>query len=267
MERKKANKTSKQEKKRYIIPNLKKAFELLELMSESPNGITFPQMLEKISCNKTSLFRILMTLEDIDYARKNESSDAYSVSKKILNLAYASICDANVLSESMDIIRNVRDTTAETTMFGVLLDDECVMLEQEQGLHPFNFTGKLGMKSPLHSSAPGKALLAFLPKNESSAILDRIKLTKNAANTITNRSILEEELSKIAKQGYSSDESEAVDGVNCVAAPVFNLHGYPVAVLWITGPSNRVLAKEFSAIGKQIKDAAMTISGRLGFKK
>ena len=265
MEKKKPAKSKKNDRKRYIIPNLKKAFELLEMLSESPDGITFPQMLEKMACNKTSLFRILMTIEDMGYIRKNPETDAYSVSRKILSLAYSALCDSNLIGESMDILRKVRDITAETTMLGVLLDDECVMIEQEYGLHPFNFTGKLGMKSPLHASAPGKALLAALPDDERAAVISRIKLTKNAANTITTVPGLEKELERIAANGYSSDESEAVDGVNCVAAAIRNSHGYPVAVLWITGPSNRILAGEFDILGRQLCDSAKAISERLGY--
>ena len=61
--------TAKSNKKRYEIPNLRKAFEILEILSEERGGITFPEMLEKIKCNKTSLFRILMTLENMGYLR------------------------------------------------------------------------------------------------------------------------------------------------------------------------------------------------------
>ena len=267
MEKKRQPKTKKNDKKRYVIPNLKKAFELMEILSKSPDGITFPQMLERMHCNKTSLFRILMTIEDMGYVRKSAETDAYSVSRKILSLAYAALCDRSLIGESMDVLRRLRDLTSETTMLGVLLDDECVMIEQEYGLHPFNFTGKLGMKSPLHASAPGKALLAALPEEECRRILSRITLTKNAANTITTIPGLERELEKISAKGYSSDESEAVDGVNCVAAAIRNTHGYPVAVIWITGPSNRVLAGEFELLGKRLRESAEIVSERLGYTK
>lgn len=263
----KASKTKKTEKKRYVIPNLRKAFDLLELIAGSPEGITFPKMLEKVSCNKTSLFRILMTLEEIGYLRKNPESDAYVMSRKILKIAYGSLCDANLIGESIDIMRQVRDLSSETTMLGVLLDDECIMLEQEQGLHPFNFIGKLGMKSHLHASAPGKALLAALPVQERKQILSRIKLTKNTSKTISSLPVLEKEFSEIAKRGYASDESEAVDGVNCVASAIVNAHGYPVAVLWITGPSNRVSNSEFKNFGAILQKATKTISERIGYTK
>lgn len=255
------------QKNRYSIPNLKKAFEVLETLSESAEGMTFPQLLEKISCNKTSLFRILLTIEEAGYIRKNAETDNYFISRKILSLAYSSLCDANLIEESMDLIRNLRDETSETTMLGVLLDNECVMIAQEYGAHAFNFTGKLGMKSPLHSSAPGKALLAALPAKEQANALSAIKLTKYAENTITNVDELKAELEKISKKNYSTDASEAVNGVNCVASTIYDNHSYPVAVIWITAPANRLLEKDFEKLGAKVRETANAISERLGRKK
>lgn len=260
-------KSKSAKKNKYIIPNLRKAFEVLELLSESSDGFSFPSLLDKIDCNKTSLFRILLTIEEMGYIRKNPETDNYFISRKILSLAYASLCDANLIDESMDVMRNLRDETSETTMLGVLLDDECVMIAQEYGNHDFNFTGKLGMKSPLHASAPGKAILAALPEAEREAILKRIKLTKNAENTITDESELRAELEKISKRNYSTDASEAVDGVNCVASIIFDAHSYPVAVLWITAPANRMAKESFESLGARVRERAMQISERLGLKK
>lgn len=256
----------KTNKKRYEIPNLRKAFELLEMLSEERDGITFPIMLENIKCNKTSLFRILMTLENMGYLRKNAENDAFSISRKILSLAYPVLCDANIIQESLDVVHSLRDEIGETTMLGVLLDNECVMVEQEYGLSSFNFIGKIGMKSPLHASAPGKALLSALPKAELEKILPKLNFEKFAKNTVSNIEQLNRQIEKFSQLKYAYDASEAIDGVNCVAAPIFDLHANPVAVIWITGPAHRVLESEFDTLGKKVLQSAMKISERLGYK-
>lgn len=265
MTKNKTSQVTKANRKRYEIPNLRKAFEILEILSEERGGITFPEMLEKIECNKTSLFRILMTLENMGYLRKNAETDAFSVSRKILSLAYPALCDANIIEESLDVVRNLRDEIGETTMLGVLLDNECVMVEQEYGLSSFNFIGKLGMKSPLHASAPGKALLSALSKPDLEKLLPKINFEKCAKNTVENVQSLKEQIEKFSKLNYAYDASEAVDGVNCVASPIFDAHSYPVAVIWITGPAHRILESEFDALGKKVLASAAKISERLGY--
>lgn len=258
---------SSQRIRKYEIPNLKKAFEALEQISSVHGGLTFPQLLERISCNKTSFFRILMTLEEIGYITKNLKTDAYTISRKILPIAYSSLCDANLVEESIDIMRKLRDETSETTMLGAFIDNECVMISQETGSHPFNFTGKIGMTSLLHASAPGKALLSSISQEELQNLLPKLNFEKCATNTITDPKILQDSLKEFAKLGYASDESEAVDGVNCVASTIYNQNKTPVAVIWITGPSSRIKPENFEKLGELVKQSALNISKRLGFNQ
>lgn len=215
----------REETKTYRIPNLEKAFAVLEALAAARAGLAFPQLLEKVACNKTSLFRIVLTLEKIGYIRKNRETGTYSITKKILPLAYSSLCDANLVEESLPVMRRIRDTTGETVMLGAYLNGECVMISQESGEHPFNFMGKLGMTSPLHASAPGKAILAAMSEGERLKTVAGLKLEKLAKNTITDSAELLRALGECEKNGYSTDESEAVDGVNCVSAAIFDRHG------------------------------------------
>lgn len=228
-------------------------------------GLAFPQLLEKVACNKTSLFRIVLTLEKIGYIRKNRETGTYSITKKILPLAYSSLCDANLVEESLPVMRRIRDTTGETVMLGAYLNGECVMISQESGEHPFNFMGKLGMTSPLHASAPGKAILAAMSKGERLKTVAGLKLEKLAKNTITDSAELLRALGECEKNGYSTDESEAVDGVNCVSAAIFDRHGFPAAALWITAPAGRIDPKDFPGLGGIVKASAAEISENLGY--
>lgn len=255
----------REESKTYMIPNLEKALAVLEAAAATRGGLAFPQLLEKVSCNKTSLFRIVFTLEKTGYIRKNRETGAYSVTKKILPLAYSSLCDANLVEESLPVMRRIRDITGETAMLGAYLDGECVMISQEAGEHPFNFMGRLGMTSPLHASAPGKAILSAMPESERRNTVARLKLEKFAKNTITGAPELLRALGECERNGYSTDESEAVDGVNCVAAPIFDRHGAPAAALWITAPAGRIDPKDFPRLGELVKTAAAEISENLGY--
>ena len=162
-------------------------------------------------------------------------------------------------------MRRLRDSTGETAMLGAYLNGECVMISQEGGEHPFNFMGRLGMTSPLHASAPGKAILAAMTAGERRKIAARLNLEKFAKNTITDSAELLRALEECEKKGYSTDESEAVDGVNCVAAAIFDRHGFPAAALWITAPAGRIDPKDFPKLGELVKAAAAEISENLGY--
>lgn len=251
-------------KNAYVIPNLKRAFEVLECVAKNPRGVSFMQLLERLKISKTTLFRILETLESSGYLTTSVEGGLYTLSRKIMTLAYSALEEPNIAAESFDVMRRLRDEAGETVMLGALMEDSCIMVEQEAGPHDFNFTGKLGMKSPLHASAPGKALLAHLPPDALEGALKKISFVRHTERTISNRADLEKELAAIRRRGFATDDGEAVEGLRCAAAAIFNSKGYPAAVLWITGPSRRVSKADLPRLGAMVVRAAREISAKLG---
>ena len=116
---------------------------------------------------------------------------------------------------------------------------------------------------PLHVSATGKAMLAYLPKPRLNEILGQIKLTRYNERTITTRHGLLEELKRIRECGFALDRGEEFHGIHCVAAPVFNRHQQAVAAIWITGPEDRMPQGAFADLGKTMRRYADQITDRL----
>ena len=257
----------KPEKNTYNIPNVERAFAVLEVLAKSPRGAAFMDLLKTTKINKTTLFRILSTLEKTGYVVTSSEGGLFFLSRKIMFLAHSAFEDCNVAVESFEAMRKLRDNVGETVMLGTLIDDACVMVEQEVSLHDFNFSGKLGMKSPLHASAPGKAFLAFLPEESFARTIAKVDFKRYTPNTICTKEEILREISRIRNQGFSFDNGEVLEGLRCAAAPIFDSKGYPVAVIWITGPSHRIKLSDAPKFGKKVKDAAMEISLRLGFRR
>ncbi len=257
---------AKQEKshERYHIPNLKRALEVFELLAKNPNGLSLPKIASTTGYSKNSIFRIICTLQDCGYIKRN-ADRTVRISRKLAALGYASFGESNIVEKSMDVLRQMRDNLGETAMLGTMLEDECVLIEQAPGRFPFKFLGEVGMRICLNASAPGKAIMAYLPKDEQETKLARMKFVQFNKNTINNLSDYLRELVGVKEKGYAVDNGEEIDGVNCVGAPVFDAHGYPVASIWITGPGKRVRASDFDKIGTIVRNYANVISGRLGY--
>ncbi len=251
--------------KRYHIPNVVKTIAVLKLLSKNPKGMTQLEISKATGYTTSIVFRLLATLQDFECVEKNPTNNAYTVSNKFVSFAYQSKNEDDLFENSIDIMREVRDTLMETTMLGVLLDDEFIMIEQQLGKHSFNFTASVGMKAPLHTSAPAKAVLAFLPEAEKLEIVNRIKFEKYGEAAAKNSEEFLHMLSIAKEKGYATDNEEYVRGMNCVGAPIFNACGYPVAAIWITGPSERLKSSDFVKCGKFIAEKANEISKRLGF--
>ena len=165
------------------------------------------------------------------------------------------------------ILRDLRDQVKETACFGVLGDRKGIFIEQAQGHHTFRFILSPGKPFDLHCSAPGKAIMAYLPNTVRDRYLSYMEFTRYNARTITTRDAYLEELEKVRKLGYAMDNEEELNGVICIGAPIFNYTGYPCGAIWISGPKDR-LSKEVVRVSADcIRKVAQTISLELGYSK
>jgi IclR family acetate operon transcriptional repressor len=120
------------------------------------------------------------------------------------------------------------------------------------------------MRWPLHASGVGKALLAFLPKEELALTLKYLPLSKITQYTITVRPQLEKQLRQFRRLGYAWEISEGEPGVACVAAPIFGVAGVPMAALSVTGTTHQISDDRIAPLGLLVKKYANAMSVRLG---
>lgn len=254
----------KQDLERYHVPNLERALAILELLAKHPDGLSMVEIAGTLEFPNNSVYRITSTLFNHGYLNRDEHSKRFSLSRKLLALGFASLSEKNIIEMSIDIMRQLRDETRETVLLATLLGECMVVLEQVPGTHPFKFMVDPGSRLHLHTSAPGKALLAFLPEAESDDILKRTKLVKFNEKTITKKPQFRRELAKVRKHGYALDDGEQLEGVHCIGAPLLNERGYPIAAIWITGPGDRMPESSFETLGHKVAEHAHRISQRFG---
>ncbi|HEY3325284.1 MAG TPA: IclR family transcriptional regulator [Planctomycetota bacterium] len=250
---------------RYHVPNLERALLILELLRQHPAGLTGAEIASALKLSKNSIFRITMTLLDHGYLLREEDNKRFALSRKLLILGYSAVGETNLIEKSLDVMRDLRNLTTESVILGALMGDTGVALEQVPGLHPFHFTVQPGTRLRPHTSAPGKALLAFLPADEREALIERLELPRFNSRTVTRKGAFRKELATARALGYAVDRAEEFDGVHCVAAPILDQHGYPAGSIWTTGPACRLPLERFDAIGKMVGEHAQRISRRLGY--
>ena len=259
-----AVKVSAQANRNYNVPNLVRAFEILELMAREPQGWSVTAIADRLGFPKNSVFRICRSLHGMGYLRQTQKT--YFLSPKLLAVAYAALGQQNLVEKAIDVMRDLRDKTNETTLFGILLGAEGVVLEQVVSNHPMKYIVDVGHRFPLHTSAPGKAMLAFLPRDERDRIVEQLDFKKYTQHSITSRKNFLRVLEEVREAGYSVDNCERLDGINCVGAPVLNFRKLPIAAVWVTGPDFRLPPSVFDKVGKIVREHATEISRRHGFE-
>ena len=107
-------------------------------------------------------------------------------------------------------------------------------------------------------------MLAYLPPQESDAMLATMELNRLTPKTIVALPKLRQELKKIRESGYALDNEENTAGVRCVAAPVFDRNGAIAAALSLTGPAQQLTEERVPKVAEMVKDAARQMTSMLG---
>jgi len=180
-------------------------------------------------------------------------------------LGYSGLSEQTLVEKSLVVMRGLRDRFKGTVPLGILQENEGLVIEEVPGTYPFRFVLEPGKRFHLHTAASGKAMVAFLPGEKNGKVY-QIELKKFNERTIMDKETYRKVLEEVRRLGYAVARAEEIEGMHCIGAPIFNRYGYPVAEIWITGPSIRITEKDFPIIGEEVKKHAAYISKSLGFR-
>jgi IclR family acetate operon transcriptional repressor len=238
---------------------------LLDLLSQHPEGLTATEAVRESGFTQNLVFRILKTSVAMGFAVQREDNKAYTLSNRILDLTSPRNGDRSLVFCSQESLRKLRDETGETAQLLIEFGGKGLILEQFRGSQSLQVSGEVGMRVPLYSCAPGKAILAAWNDEYRDAwYRERGKRLKQfTETTLHRRSDLERELEEIRSCGYAVDRAEGAEGIHCAAAAVLDAYGQPLGAVTVMAPIARMTEEEFPQFGKLCRIAADKISRKL----
>ena len=255
--------TTKQADKSYIAV-MGKIFGVLERFVErgTTRGLAFSEIAEGLPFSRTTIHRILYSLGKLGYIEKSETGSCYRLTRRFRDLARQVVPYRHLQAISKPVMQSMLIRYAETVNLGSLDGGQVAYLDVAQSPSALRIAALPGDRNPVHSTALGKAILAFLPESRTKAILCEYPLIRKTPRTITQRTHLLEQLSAVRDQRVALDIEENLTGVTCVAAPIFDNTGHVIAAFSMSGPANRMNAK-LNAIKIEVRAAASTITKML----
>lgn len=250
---------------RYQIPGLLRGLRVLEFLGTRPEGATLAEITSELGLPKNSVYRIAITLREAGFADHEETTGRLALSQKLVGLGFAAIGERRLTEEARREMVAIRDAVGETTVLCVLNGATMVIVDEVPGVHAFRFVIEPGHRTPLHASAQGQVMLAFLPEWHREELLSEIRLTALTQHTITSRIKLREELERVVERGYAVDLQAACEGVHCFSAPIFDHKSEVIAAVTVTGPSERLRPEDGDQIGRLVRRHTDSISERLGY--
>jgi DNA-binding IclR family transcriptional regulator len=148
----------------------------------------------------------------------------------------------------------------ETVNLAVLQDREIVYLDILESTKAFRMAEAPGSRVPVHSTALGKAIAAFLPQEKLDEILSHCPWTRFTRQTITKPHDFVRVLAKVRRHGYGRDDEESERGASCIASAISNSStAHAVAGISVSGPTSRIRTKR-KAINIELKRATSAIT-------
>ncbi|MHA6483333.1 IclR family transcriptional regulator [Paenibacillus sp. strain BS8-2] len=253
--------------KKYKAPAAEKVLDILELMARENKAFSVTEISNVLSITTNSVFRILKELEEKKYIQKKDSDSTYQLTGKLYYLG-SSIANRITLKEVAEpTMRALRDETRETTLLtkpGAL--GRTLVVDQLESLEPIKFLSTVGLEYPSHTSAMGKAMLAFSP-DLLEQYLNHHELEPATPGSIVYPVKLREEMEHIRAQGYALDMEESCEGLRCIGVPILNAAGQLEGAIGVSGPIFRMSKKTMDRyIHLTVKQGSL-ISEQLGHRQ
>lgn len=249
----------------FILSTLDKGLHILEgvASANTPEGITLTELSREVGMHRTTLFRILATLQARGYVHRDRATDRYRLGTRVLSLASALLKDLDIRQVARPILQALCYDTQELVHLTVLDNGEVVTIERLVGNQTISLRTEIGARRPAHCTAAGKAMMAFLSDAECQRIL-AAGMPSVAPRTITSLEVMHQHLAEVRRRGFSWDDEEILEGVRCVAAPVYGYEGQVLGAVSIAAPLLRTPWERLWQLGDKVTVAASEISRQLG---
>ncbi len=248
------------------VKSVAKAMQLLNLMAkERGNSMSLMDISQRTGWPKSTIHAILSTMIDYGVVAQDSSDGKYRLGIRLFELGADISSGWNILEISRPYLRNIMLKTGESVNLGILDKGEVLIIEHIDSGNPLRVMMERGMRLPLHSSAMGKAMLAYLPQTQLKKRIKEMPFQAFTPHTITTLPEFETELDRVKLNGYAIENGEMRVGMRAVAGAIFNHQGYPVNALGITGMFRKISDENFIFARDLIVEACQQISRELGY--
>lgn len=246
------------------VQSLVRALRLLQEVADAGDGITLTEVANRVGLPVSSAHRLLSTLQQEGFVRFDGERTLWFVGVKAFSVGNAFLRARDLVQVARPYMRGLMEQCDETVNLAVEDSGQIIYLAQIECRQMMRALASPGARVPMHSSAVGKVLLAFASTPGRDAMLERLRLERFTANTITGRDRLLSSLGKIREQGYAFDDEEHAIGLRCVAAPIFNETRDVIAAISLSGPAARVTDRRFKELAGLVQRAARVITRDFG---
>ncbi len=235
------------------VLSIERALTILDCFSREHPSLSLMEIANKTGFYPSTASRLIATLENMGYLKRNEKSLEYSLGYKLANLGAICLASEDLRSIARPFLISLRNRYNESVGLYVVNKNQRVCIDCVASTQPLHRVIDLGTRMSMTRGASGKLLLAYMPESVIHNFLE------------ADPYVTLEQLEEIRLAGYAVSYNEHEQNLTSIATPIFDAEHQVKAALFISGPSYRLGQEKVSEIAKRMKDVAMEISVLLGY--
>jgi DNA-binding IclR family transcriptional regulator len=255
--------SKKSSTRRATIQSVDRAARILKVLASGPRRLGVSEIADRLELTRPTVHGLLQTLQAHGFVEQDRDSDKYQLGAGLLQLGN-SYLDLNELrSRSLVHADRLAARADAAVRVGVMHGASVVIVHHVFRPDTTLQILEVGAELPLHASALGKAMLAYVPD---AAIDDLLAepLPRLTSRTLTPAA-LRDELNDVRARGFAREKDEAILGESSIAAPIFDHSGHVVGAIGIVGDSDRIMPRGAPRqLASAVVEAARGISRELG---
>jgi len=240
--------------------SLVRGLRVLECFGEQKHHrFTLSELARVLNMPKSSIYRVLKTLSQMDYLRYEEHSKHYYLGVRVLSLGFALLEGMELREIARPYMEKLSHECNKTVNLAVLDRDEMVYVERISVRSIRSYNISVGTRMPLWNSAIGRAVLAHL---ETPIIAQMMKKAKKDGVFTENERRFMKTLADERQNGFAVSNQEQRTGILAIAVPLFSSKGVTGAinlVAEVEDMSFDVLKRDYAPklmkVGNQMSEA------------
>jgi DNA-binding IclR family transcriptional regulator len=248
------------------VKSLIKALRILDTLADCPGGLGITELSEELKAPKSTVHRLIATLEEVGYAVFDRPSTKYLLGSKVARLGEQLNHQSSLLTFGVPALEELTRQCGEASHLAILEGTEVVYISREENKEPMRISFAMGHRAPAHCTALGKAFLAGLSDTEIRILYkNQRRLERLTPRTRTKLQDIVTEAAAIRKEGIAYDNEEYMPGLRCMAAPIKNFSARTIAAMSLSMFKHKMTAERQAFFKEALFRASADLSEKLGY--
>ena len=245
----------------YNVRAVERAVRVLSSFDREHHERGVSEIARATGLHRATTHRIVATLFNCGFLERAADGERYRLGFGVVKLGLGVLGRLDFRREALPYMQQLVDRFQETCTLGIFDRGQVLFVEVLGSRRWLIASARVGGHLPMHCTASGKVLLAFLAPEVVEPILDA-PLATYTEKTITSPDRLREELEVVRQRGYALNDEEFEAGLRAVSVPIRDIDGNVIAEISMPGPAERLELERIPEIAQTMVEAANAVSAR-----